>query len=77
MKWTRTAAALIAVIGMTATAVPAHANACKKRCDAQAQACSRGKSDTTPCTKAWMQCKKACARAKPSSAATPAAPTKK
>lgn len=65
MKWTRTAAALVAVIGMAAAAVPAQAaSACKKKCDTTAQACSKGKSDTTPCTKAWMQCKKACAPAK-------------
>lgn len=78
MKWTRKAAALIAVLGVaTAASSPAwSANQCKKQCDAKAQACSKGKADTTPCTKAWQQCKKACAPAKPSGAA-PAGSAKK
>lgn len=66
MKWTRTTAALIAVIGLAAMSVPAQAaSECKKKCDATAQSCSKGKEDTTPCTKAWQQCKKACGPAKP------------
>jgi hypothetical protein len=76
MKWTRTTAAVLAVLGVMAGGqVSATPSACKKKCDAQAQACSRGKSDTTPCTKAWGQCRKACQpAAKSPNAASPAAP---
>lgn len=66
MRKFRAFAALTTVLGLAlATAGPVSAaSACRKKCDEQAQTCSRGKSDTTPCTKAWLQCKKACDGAK-------------
>lgn len=74
MRKLRAFAAFSTVLGlMLASAAPvAAASACRKKCDDAAQACSRGKSDTTPCTKTWLQCKKGCDAPKPAQSPAPA-----